>query len=233
MASFRCGRRTVKRFLLWAARWIALIAAACYAAATLGLIALRWINPFTTGVQVERRVEALLANRTYRKRYNFVPLNRISKDLQHAVVAAEDTRFFRHHGIDWKEVSEVVEDGIESGHIDRGASTITQQLVKNLFFTTHRSALRKIPELTLAPVAEAVLSKQRILELYLNVIEWGPDVYGAEAAARFHYNVPASNVDRGRAVRLASIIPSPRKRKPGRMDRYSGKIENRMRQMGW
>jgi monofunctional biosynthetic peptidoglycan transglycosylase len=223
----------VKRLLLRAARRIALAVAACYAAALVGLIALRWINPFTTGVQIERRVEALLARRTYRKRYTFVSLNRISSNLRHAVIAAEDTRFFQHHGIDWKEVGEVVEDGIETGHIDRGASTITQQLVKNLFFTTHRSALRKLPEFTLAPMAELVLPKQRILELYLNVIEWGPGVYGAEAAARFHYNMPAANVDRGRALRLASIIPSPRKRKPGRMDGYSEKIDNRMRQMGW
>lgn len=223
----------MKRFLLRAARWIALIVAACYAVAAVGLIALRWVNPFTTGVQMERRVETLLARRTYHKRYTFVPLKRISKDLQHAVIAAEDTRFFQHNGIDWKEVSEVVEDGIESGHIDRGASTITQQLVKNLFFTTHRSALRKVPEFTLAPLAELILSKQRILELYLNVIEWGPGVYGAEAAARFHYNIPAAAVDRGRALRLASILPSPRKRKPGHMDGYGARIENRMRQMGW
>jgi monofunctional biosynthetic peptidoglycan transglycosylase len=149
------------------------------------------------------------------------------------VIAAEDTRFFQHHGIDWKEVSDVVEDGIESGHIDRGASTITQQLVKNLFFTTHRSALRKVPEFTLAPLAEALLPKQRILELYLNVIEWGPGVYGAEAASRFHYNTSAAAVDRGRALRLAAIIPSPRKRKPGRMDTYGATIDRRMRQMGW
>ncbi len=223
----------MKRFLKWAARWVALLVIGCYAAATLGLIALRWVDPFTTGVQIERRVEALFTRKSYHKRYTFVPLNRISRNLQHAVIAAEDTRFFQHHGIDWKEVSNVVEDGIESGHIDRGASTITQQLVKNLFFTTRRSALRKVPEFTLAPLAELLLPKQRILELYLNVIEWGPGVYGAEAAARFHYKVPATAVDRARAVRLAAIIPSPRKRKPGRMDNYSEAIETRMRQMGW
>ncbi len=223
----------MKRLLLRAARWFALLLAGCYAAAALGLIALRWVNPFTTGVQIERRIEALFTRKSYRKRYTFVPLERISRNLQHAVIAAEDTRFFQHHGIDWKEVGNVVEDGIENGHIDRGASTITQQLVKNLFFTTRRSALRKVPELTLAPLAELILSKQRILELYLNVIEWGPGVYGADAAARFHYNVPASAVDRGQAIRLAAIIPSPRKRKPARMDNYSATIETRMRQMGW
>jgi monofunctional biosynthetic peptidoglycan transglycosylase len=216
-----------------AARWAALLVAGCYAGAILGLITLRWVDPFTTGVQMERRVEALLGRKSYHKRYTFVPLNRISRNLQHAVIAAEDARFYQHHGIDWTEVSNVVEDGIESGRIERGASTITQQLMKNLFFTTHRSALRKVPEFTLAPLAEVILPKRRILELYLNVIEWGPGVYGAEAAARFHYKVPANTVDRERAVRLAAIIPSPRKRRPGRMDNYSAAIEIRMRQMGW
>lgn len=197
------------------------------------MIALRWVNPFTTGVHIQRRVEALLARERYQKRYTFVPLGRISPSLQRAVIAAEDTRFFQHHGIDWKEVGNVIEDGIESGRISRGASTITQQLVKNLFFTTHRSALRKIPEFTLAPLAELVLPKRRILELYLNVVEWGPGVYGAEAAARYHYGIPAAAVDRARAVRLAAILPSPRKRRPARMDRYSAAIETRMRRMGW
>jgi len=223
----------VKRVLGRAARWFALLVAGCYAAAIAGLFTLRWMDPFTTGVHIQRRVEALLKGERYEKRYRFVPLSRISTNLQRAVIAAEDTRFFRHRGIDWREVSNVIEDGIESGRIRRGASTITQQLVKNLFFTTHRSPLRKIVEFTLAPVAEMILSKRRILELYLNVVEWGPGVYGAEAAARYHYGIPASAVDRARAVRLAAILPSPRKRTPARMDRYSAAIETRMRQMGW
>ena len=111
-----------------------------------------------------------------------MPLARIAPELQHAVIAAEDGRFYQHHGIDWKEVQKVVDQDLDDGRIGRGGSTITQQLVKNLFFTTSRSFLRKGIEFTLAPVAELILPKQRILELYLNVIEWGPGVYGAEAA---------------------------------------------------
>jgi len=126
----------------------------------------------------------------------------------------------------------VVEKEIERGRV-RGASTITQQLVKNLFFTIHRSPVRKAAEFTLAPLAELLLSKERILELYLNVIEWGPGVYGAEAAARQYYGIPASRVGREQAARLAAVIPLPRRRKPARMDDYSAEILERMTRMGW
>jgi len=115
----------------------------------------------------------------------------------------------------------------------RGASTLTQQLVKNLFFGTSRSILRKGAEFTLVPVAEFVLGKRRILELYLNVVEWGPGVYGAEAASRVYYGAAAQRVDRDQAARLAAILPAPLRRKPERMNHYSGLIEERMRQMGW
>ncbi len=104
-----------------------------YAVCVLSFIGLRWIAPPTSSVQVQRRIEAVLARKPYTKRYTFVPLSRISHDLQHAVIAAEDGRFYRHHGIDWTETQKVVEKGFEEGHMERGASTITQQLVKNLF----------------------------------------------------------------------------------------------------
>ncbi|MGD0900967.1 MAG: transglycosylase domain-containing protein, partial [Thermoguttaceae bacterium] len=115
----------------------------------------------------------------------------------------------------------------------RGGSTITQQLVKNLFFGTRRSYLRKGAEFTLVPVAEFVLGKQRILELYLNVVEWGPGIYGAEAASQHYYGTSARHLGREEAARLAAILPSPLKRRPERMDRYSALIEQRMSQMGW
>ena len=113
------------------------------------------------------------------------------------------------------------------------ASTLTQQLVKNLFFGTGRSFLRKGAESTLVPVAELVLGKRRILELYLNVVEWGPGVYGAEAASRYYYKTPARSLGREQAAQLAAILPAPLKRRPERMNRYSGLILERMRQMGW
>ena len=198
-----------------------------------GLVLLKWIDPITTSVQMQRRVEALLGHHPYRKRYEFVPLANISPNLQHAAIAAEDTRFYQHHGIDWQAVDTVVHESLEEGEVTRGASTITQQLVKNLFVTTWRNPLRKALELSLAPIADRVLGKQRTLELYLNVIEWGPGVYGAEAASEFYYHVPASKLDRDEAARLAAIIPRPLRRKPARMNLYSETIETRMRQMGW
>jgi monofunctional biosynthetic peptidoglycan transglycosylase len=115
----------------------------------------------------------------------------------------------------------------------RGGSTLTQQLVKNLFFGTGRSFLRKGAELTLVPVAELVLGKQRILELYLNVVEWGPGVYGAEEAARYHFASSARNLDRQQSAELAAVLPAPLKRKPARMSRYSAIILKRMREVGW
>jgi monofunctional biosynthetic peptidoglycan transglycosylase len=207
------------------------LVAGFYLFAVLFLVSLRWVNPPTTMVQVQRRVEAWVKHQPYQKRQVWAPLPRIATELQHAVIAAEDGRFFQHHGIDWKEVQKVVDQDLEDGRIGRGGSTITQQLVKNLFFTTSRSFLRKGVEFTLAPIAEWVLPKQRILELYLNVIEWGPGVYGAEAAARAWYGVAAAKVDREQASRLAAVIPSPLRRKPARMNTYSAEIQRRMLQM--
>ena len=183
-------------------------------------------------VHMERRVEALIRGTPYHERYDFIPRARISPNLQHAVVAAEDARFYEHHGFDWHAIQLAAEDDMEGGRI-RGGSTITQQLVKNLFFGTGRSILRKGAEFTLVPVAELVLGKQRILELYLNVVEWGPGIYGAEAASRAWYRTSAANLDKDQAARLAAILPAPLKRKPDHMNRYTGIILERMRQMGW
>ncbi len=147
-------------------------------------------------------------------------------------MAAEDARFFQHHGFDWHEIHIAAEDDMEGGRT-RGASTLTQQLVKNLFFGTGRSYLRKGVEFTLVPVAELVLGKQRILEIYLNVVEWGPGIYGADAACHSYYGIAAQSIDRQRAARLAAILPAPLKRRPERMNTYSSLILERMRQMGW
>lgn len=214
------------------ARGILLLALGLYGSALLALTALRWIDPPFTAVQAERRIESWTSGGEYRKRYRFVPLERIARDLRHAVVAAEDSRFFRHRGFDWVEVKDAIEDEIGNGRT-RGASTITQQLVKNLFLTTWRSPVRKALEFPLVPPAEWILGKRRILELYLNVVEWGPGVYGAEAAAQYHYGVSAARVGREQAARLAAVLPAPLRRRPARMDRYAAQILERMRLMGW
>lgn len=217
----------------WLIRLALALLALVYLFWIVSLVALRFVDPATTAVQMQRRVEAILSGRPYRKRYKFVPLQQISPNLMHAVIAAEDGHFYRHHGIDWEQVEKVAQESSESGTIRRGASTITQQLVKNLFFTTHRNPVRKAVEYTLAPLADGILGKRRVLELYLNVIEWGPGVYGAAAAAEYHYHSAPAQLDREQAARLAACLPAPRRRRPARMNQYSAAIMERMGQLGW
>ena len=200
--------------------------------AALTLVAARWIDPPTTMVHMQRRLQAWIHGTPYHERYKFIPLGQISGDLQHAVIAAEDARFYQHHGFDWQEIQIAAEDDLE-GERTRGASTITQQLVKNLFFGTGRSFVRKGAEATLVPVAEFVLGKRRILEIYLNVVEWGPGVYGAESASRYYDETGARNIGRQQAARLAAILPAPLRRRPERMNNYSEIILKRMAQIGW
>ncbi|MGC2110315.1 MAG: monofunctional biosynthetic peptidoglycan transglycosylase [Candidatus Korobacteraceae bacterium] len=215
-------------------RWLIVGALLLWSGAALILVALRWIDPPTTAVHIQRRFQAGLHHTPYQKRYTFVPLSQISPDLQHAVIAAEDARFYQHHGFDWRQIQIAAkEDEDMEGERTRGASTLSQQLVKNLFFGTGRSILRKGAESTLVPVAEVVLGKRRILELYLNVVEWGPGIYGAESACRYYYRTPARKIGRQEAARLAAILPAPLKRRPERMNQYSAIILNRMRQVGW
>jgi len=221
-----------KGFLRSFIRWIVSGLLLLWSLAALTLIAARWIDPPTTAVHIQRRVQAWIHRTPYRERYQFVPLNQISPDFQHAVIAAEDARFYQHHGFDWHAIEIAAEGDMDGGRI-RGGSTITQQLVKNLFFGTGRSFLRKGAEFTLVPVAELVLGKRRILELYLNVVEWGPGIYGAESASRTYYKSPARTLDRQQAAQLAAILPAPLKRSPERMNQYSAIIQERMRQMGW
>jgi monofunctional biosynthetic peptidoglycan transglycosylase len=198
----------------------------------LTLVATRWIDPPTTAVHMERRFQAWINHKPYHESYRFIPLSAISPELQHAVIAAEDGRFYEHNGFDWKQIQIAAEDDMEGGR-SRGASTITQQLVKNLFFGTNRSILRKGAEASLVPVAELAVGKERILELYLNVVEWGPGIYGADAACDHYYHTSARKVGRDQSARLAAILPAPLKRKPERMNHYTDLILERMRQMGW
>jgi monofunctional biosynthetic peptidoglycan transglycosylase len=219
---------SLRRFL----RWFVIAAAILWLPAALALVSMRWIDPPTTAVHVERRLQAWIHHKPYNERYTFVPLSQISPNLQHAVISAEDGRFYQHHGFDWQAIQTAAKDDAE-GDRTRGGSTLTQQLVKNLFFGTGRSYLRKGAETTLVPVAELVLGKQRILELYLNVVEWGPGIYGAEDACRAYDGVSARNIDREDSARLAAILPAPLKRRPERMNSYSAIILRRMSQVGW
>src|SRR6201987_4615453 len=213
-------------------RWFVIGVVLLWSLATLILVAARWIDPPTTAVHIQRRLQAWIHQTPYHERYKFIPLSQISPDLQHAVIAAEDAHFYQDHGFDWHEIQIAAQDDLE-GDRTRGASTITQQLVKNLFFGTGRSILRKGAEATIVPMAEFALGKKRILEIYLNVVEWGPGIYGAEEACRYYDKTTARSVYRQQAARLAAILPAPLKRRPERMNRYSVIILDRMGQMGW
>ncbi|MFP5230104.1 MAG: monofunctional biosynthetic peptidoglycan transglycosylase [Acidobacteriota bacterium] len=211
---------------------LALGIVALWLLAALTLVACRWVDPPTTALRIERRFQAWTQNQPYHARDAFVPLRQISPNLQHAVIAAEDARFYQHHGFDWHAIQLAADNDMEGGRL-RGGSTLTQQLVKNLFFGTERSLLRKGAEASLVPVAEFFLGKERILELYLNEVEWGPGIYGAEAACHAYYRTSAAKIDADQAARLAAILPSPRRRRPERMNHYSALILERERQMGW
>ena len=188
------------------------------------IVAARWIDPPTTAVHVERRLQAWSHGAAYHERYEFVPLDRISLDLQHAVIAAEDANFYHHHGFDWHEIEIAAEDDLE-GERTRGASTITQQLVKNLFFGTGRSFLRKGAEASLVPVAELVLGKRRILEIY-HEMRWsgGRGCMGRKKLAgittRFRRRASAGSSPRD----WRRFLAAPLKRRPERMNRYSAII---------
>src|SRR3984893_14642798 len=192
-------------------RWLVIGVVLLWSLAALILVAARWIDPPTTAVHIQRRLEAWIHRTPYRERYKFIPLSKISADLQHAVIAAEDAHFYQHHGFDWHEIQIAAEADLVRVRTRR-SSTLTQPLVKNLFFGTGRSILRKGAEVTLVPVAEFVLGKQRILEICLNVVEWGSGIYGAESACRYYDETAARNIGRQQAARLAAILPAPLKR---------------------
>jgi monofunctional glycosyltransferase len=150
-----------------------------------------------------------------RLRHQWVPYQRISVHLKRAVVAAEDAKFATHNGFDWEGIQKAYEKNLREGEIVAGGSTITQQLAKNLFFSGERAWWRKAQEAVVALMLETVMSKRRILEIYLNVIEWGDGVFGAEAAARYHYGSTAAALSPEQAARLAAVVPSPRRYGPG------------------
>ena len=158
-------------------------------------------------------------------RYTWVSYERISPHLKRAVIAAEDARFLDHEGFDWEAIQKAMQKNEKRGKVVAGASTISQQLSKNLFLSGSRSWLRKGQEAVITWMMERTLSKRRILELYLNVAEWGDGVFGAEAAARHHFGVPASALTPEQATWLAAILPSPKRYERGRETPYiSGRM---------
>jgi monofunctional biosynthetic peptidoglycan transglycosylase len=192
----------------------------------------RFEPPRQTAFMAQRLAELREKNPSATLRYQWVPYARISNHLKRAVIAAEDAKFLEHDGFDWEGIAKAREKNEKKGRVVAGGSTITQQLAKNLFLSPSKSYLRKGQEALIAAMMEALLPKQRILELYLNVIEWGNGVFGAEAAARHYFGVGASALTVEQAARLAAMAPNPRfyERNPGApgLNRKIGIIVGRM-----
>lgn len=177
----------------------------------------RWQPPRETAFMAQRLAELREKDPKATIKFQWVPYARISTHLKRAVIAAEDAKFLDHEGFDWEGIAKAREKNERKGRVVAGGSTITQQLAKNLFLSPSKSYVRKGQEAIIALMLEAFLPKQRILELYLNVIEWGNGVFGAEAAAKRYFGVPAAQLSAEQAARLAAMIPSPRRfeRNPG------------------
>ena len=207
MSSLATVRRWLIRLVL-----IALVALAAIQLWYVGWIAWwRWNDPHETAF-MRRELAALQArNPKSELRQRWVPYERISTHLKRAVITAEDARFAEHEGVDWEAIEKAYKDNVKKGRPARGGSTITQQLAKNLFLSPDRSYLRKAQELVIAYMIEGLWDKRRILEVYLNVVEWGEGVFGAEAAARQYFGTSAAQLGAEQAARLAAYLPNPKR----------------------
>jgi monofunctional biosynthetic peptidoglycan transglycosylase len=200
-----------------ALRILGIAVAALAAAAMLWIV---WIGahivwyrthaPGETAFMAQRLDELRARNPKAQLRYHWVPYERISNNLKRALIASEDARFVEHDGFDWDGIAKAIEKNRKAGRVVSGGSTITQQLAKNLFLSPSKSYWRKAEEAVISVLLEALLTKRRILELYLNVIEWGNGVFGAEAAAQRYFGVAAAQLSAEQAARLAAMTPSPR-----------------------
>jgi monofunctional biosynthetic peptidoglycan transglycosylase len=202
--------RTALRAIAWVAGAIAVLFIACQS-----YVALRlwwWVdhNPASTAFMRAELERKQAASPAARLKHQWVPYHKISTHLKRAIVVAEDDKFTDHEGFDWEAIQKALEKNERKGKVVAGGSTITQQLAKNLFLSGQRSFIRKAEEALITLMIEAIMDKRRILEIYLNVIEWGDGVFGAEAAARHYYGVPASQLDAEQSARLAAMVPRPR-----------------------
>ena len=189
-------------------------------------------NPTQTAFMRARLEQLQARDRAAVLRQRWVPYERISAQLKRAVVAAEDAKFVGHEGFDWEAIQKAMERNERKGAVVAGASTISQQLAKNLFLSGERSWLRKGQEAAITLMLETVMPKRRILEIYLNVAEWGEGLFGAEAAARYHFGVSAAELNAEQAAWLAAILPSPRRYERGRATPYvQGRVQTILARM--
>ncbi len=171
-----------------------------------------WVdhNPESTSFMRHQLAVMQEKNPDAKLKYKWVPYERISRHLKRAIIAAEDSNFSEHEGVDWEALQKAYEKNSKKGKVVSGGSTITQQLAKNLFLSSDRSYVRKAQEFVITYMLEFWMDKQRIFEIYLNVVEWGNGVFGAEAAAQHYYGTSAANLGPGQAARLAVMLPNPR-----------------------
>lgn len=184
------------------------------------IVQLRRMNPRVTALMDQRKDEARDKGKKYFIKQVWIPLSQMNNNIKHAVITAEDGTFYEHEGIDWFELKESIKKDIRKWKFVRGASTITQQLAKNLYLSTSKDPVRKLKEIIIATALEDELSKNRILELYLNIVEWGDGIFGIEAASLAYFGKHASDISREEASRLAAVLPSPLRHKPNDNNRY-------------
>ena len=182
--------------------------------------ALKTRPPATTAYMELRKRQALAKGRKIDLRWTWVGSDAISENLKRAVVMAEDDEFWRHDGVDWNAIRSAYERNRKAGRFAAGGSTITMQLARNLFLSPSKNPLRKAKEILIARRLEHELGKRRILELYLNVVEWGKGVFGCEAAARAYFNKPCSELTQDEAVAMAVVLPNPRRWDAGKRGIY-------------
>ncbi len=235
------GKKRKKSWLLRIAAALAVLLLAAGLAFWLALPPVSWLkreNPRETALMRLGNEQARSERRRERRLPAAVPLSRISPFLVQAVLIAEDDKFFAHEGFDWDSLRRALDANIRHKRILRGGSTITQQLAKNLFLSNEQTLWRKLREAAIAIKLERTLSKKRILELYLNLADWGRGAYGAEAAAHRYFQVPAAALSLSQAIRLASVLPNPHRFKVaaddnGRMNHKRRLIAQRMLKRRW
>ena len=203
----------IRKFFLFLAALLGLVIALFIAYQSYVIIKIWWWTdhaPISTAF-MEARLSVLREKDPNAKlKYPWVPYEKISNNLKRAIIVAEDAKFTDHEGFDWEGIQKAMEKNQRKGKIVAGGSTISQQLSKNLFLSGERSAIRKGEEALITLLLEAVMDKERIFEIYLNVIEWGNGVFGAEAAARYYYGIPAAQLSAEQAAKMAAMVPRPR-----------------------
>jgi len=233
MAKAAGTRKPLWRRLLRAA-FLSLLA--LFALSWLCVLTLRFVPPFTSAFMVERRLAALVqGEHGFALKYQWIPFSKVSSELPIALIAAEDQKFPVHHGFDLQAIADALDDA-EEGERLRGASTISQQTAKNLFLWNGRSFVRKGLEAYFTVLLELTWPKRRILEVYLNVAEFGDGIYGAQAAAQEYFRKSAAQLTAHDAALLASVLPNPKKlhadRPSAYVERHAGWVERQVRQLG-